>query len=150
MRVGGSGGLSTHGSPAPTTISGLSDMQATTGRIRCSRRLTTKQPGVTDHFIEYIDDPKFRRDTDGDGWSDLLENRLGTDPQSRDTDRDGIDDSADRNPLAKSRPSFGNGADPVPPPSRRIFGQAQASRPLLVWSPSPKGSPPSNCPAQIG
>ena len=40
------------------------------------------------------------RDTDGDGWSDGLEQRFGTDPKSADSDGDGQVDSQDWNPLA--------------------------------------------------
>jgi len=36
-----------------------------------------------------------RRDSDGDGVTDLVEERLGTDPYKRDTDGDGIDDGKD-------------------------------------------------------
>ena len=36
-----------------------------------------------------------RRDSDGDGVTDLVEERIGTDPHNRDTDGDGIDDGKD-------------------------------------------------------
>lgn len=42
-----------------------------------------------------------RKDTDHDGLSDLIEMRLGTDPDNPDTDGDGVDDYHDANPLAK-------------------------------------------------
>ncbi|MFQ6087876.1 MAG: hypothetical protein ACE5K0_03110 [Candidatus Methanofastidiosia archaeon] len=38
-------------------------------------------------------------DSDGDGWMDEDEKRVGTDPFNRDTDGDGIIDSQDPNPL---------------------------------------------------
>ncbi len=38
-------------------------------------------------------------DSDGDGWSDEQEQRVGTDPYIKDTDNDGIIDSQDLNPL---------------------------------------------------
>jgi hypothetical protein len=44
------------------------------------------------------------RDTDCDGWTNRLEERLGTDPYRADTDGDGLRDSSDRNPLAAPRP----------------------------------------------
>ncbi len=46
------------------------------------------------------------RDSDSDGWTDLEEARLGTDPHQPDTDRDGIPDGADVCPLfaAPARP----------------------------------------------
>ncbi len=47
---------------------------------------------------------ELRKDTDGDGLSDLVEVRLGTDPAKADTDGDGVPDGLDRNPVAgKSR-----------------------------------------------
>ncbi|MEO7715124.1 MAG: PQQ-binding-like beta-propeller repeat protein [Capsulimonas sp.] len=66
--------------------------------------LTLKQLGKLENFIQYINDPRFRMDTDGDSWTDLLEERLGTDPLRKDTDGDGIEDPLDKNPLAKPRP----------------------------------------------
>ncbi len=47
-------------------------------------------------------------DSDGDGWSDEKEKIMGTNPYSRDTDGDGIVDSADPNPLVpeKKMPGF--------------------------------------------
>jgi outer membrane protein assembly factor BamB len=65
--------------------------------------LTPKQLGKPENFLQYINDPKFRADTDGDGWTDLLEQRLGMDPKNKDTDHDGIEDAVDKNPLTKSR-----------------------------------------------
>lgn len=47
--------------------------------------------------------PETVRDTDGDGWNDRAEARLGTDPHSPDTDGDGLPDGQDRNPLAAPR-----------------------------------------------
>lgn len=47
-------------------------------------------------------------DSDNDGWSDEKEKIVGTNPYSRDTDGDGIIDSADANPLVpeKKIPGF--------------------------------------------
>lgn len=47
-------------------------------------------------------------DSDNDGWSDEKEKIMGTNPYSRDTDGDGIVDSADANPLVaeKKIPGF--------------------------------------------
>lgn len=47
-------------------------------------------------------------DSDNDGWSDEKEKIMGTNPYNRDTDGDGIVDSADANPLVpeKKIPGF--------------------------------------------
>jgi len=42
-------------------------------------------------------------DSDGDGWTDLLEKSIGTDPNKADTDGDGLIDSRDRNPTSAPR-----------------------------------------------
>jgi len=44
-----------------------------------------------EHTIDVKPDP-LKKDTDGDGFSDSKEKKLGTDPTSRDTDQDGISD----------------------------------------------------------
>lgn len=49
-----------------------------------------------------IGNPELDRDSDGDGLTDLMEARLGTDPHHPDTDGDGIPDGKDRNPLASA------------------------------------------------
>lgn len=38
---------------------------------------------------------ELRRDTDGDGWTDIEEQRLGLDPKRADTDGDGVEDGRD-------------------------------------------------------
>ncbi|MBM3458222.1 MAG: PQQ-like beta-propeller repeat protein, partial [Armatimonadetes bacterium] len=48
-------------------------------------------------------DPRLRRDRDGDGLTDLVEQRLGTDPRRDDTDRDGLGDAVDPCPNAAPR-----------------------------------------------
>jgi hypothetical protein len=47
-----------------------------------------------------------RRDTDGDGLTDLLERRLATNPKAADTDGDGLSDAEDGNPLVAPPPSL--------------------------------------------
>ncbi|MGC4042326.1 MAG: PQQ-binding-like beta-propeller repeat protein [Armatimonas sp.] len=51
-------------------------------------------------MARFTENPALRLDTDGDGWTDLVEKRLGTDPNRADTDGDGVKDSEDANPLA--------------------------------------------------
>lgn len=57
-------------------------------------RLLRQQHGL------YLDFPlaELARDSDGDGVTDLLEERLATDPHNADTDGDGIDDNHDALP----------------------------------------------------
>lgn len=45
-----------------------------------------------------LDPSTFSRDSDGDGWTDLLERRVGTDPRLADSDGDGVADSRDAAP----------------------------------------------------
>jgi hypothetical protein len=56
---------------------------------------------------------ELRRDTDGDGLSDLVEERMVTDPHSRDTDGDGIDDGIDPMPHIASATSSGSAEEQV-------------------------------------
>jgi hypothetical protein len=53
----------------------------------------------------YLDIPLdlLRKDSDGDGLTDLAEERLMTDPQSRDTDGDGLEDGVDPLPTVPLR-----------------------------------------------
>ncbi len=55
---------------------------------------------VKDHLILEFDMSKVRQDSDGDGLTDLLEQKFGTDPNLPDTDGDGIDDLNDKVPLS--------------------------------------------------
>ena len=56
-----------------------------------------------DWYDRFVLNPRLRVDSDGDGWSDLVEARLGTDPKNPDTDGDGVIDSQDANPQASPR-----------------------------------------------
>jgi hypothetical protein len=60
--------------------------------------LTVKPAGTAGPVLR-VDLSAARLDTDGDGLSDLVERRLGTDPQRRDSDGDGLDDAVDPFPL---------------------------------------------------
>ncbi|MHB1458631.1 MAG: PQQ-binding-like beta-propeller repeat protein [Armatimonadota bacterium] len=64
---------------------------------------TSARLGKGDWFAEFVGNCALAVDSDGDGWTDLIELRLGTDPRKRDTDSDGLEDSKDKNPLAKLR-----------------------------------------------
>jgi hypothetical protein len=48
-------------------------------------------------------DPEIRKDSDGDGLTDLVEARMGTDPANADTDKDGMSDAIDPCPNAAPR-----------------------------------------------
>ncbi len=50
-----------------------------------------------------LDPVALSRDGDKDGWTDLVEQRLGTDPTRKDTDKDGLKDPSDPSPLASSK-----------------------------------------------
>lgn len=54
---------------------------------------------VMDSLTFETDLADIKRDSDGDGYNDLFENLIFLDPNSRDTDRDGISDFDDYNPL---------------------------------------------------
>lgn len=45
-----------------------------------------------------------QQDSDGDGWTDVQEQKAGTNPYNKDTDGDGYWDSKDENPLDKNIP----------------------------------------------
>ena len=63
-----------------------------------------------------------RRDTDGDGWTDILEKWLATDPDLADTDGDTLDDSRDGTPR-------GVGPEPAGPcAARDVFVAAFAAK----------------------
>jgi hypothetical protein len=55
---------------------------------------------VQDHLIIELDLAQIIRDSDGDGLTDILETKYGTNPKSIDSDKDGIDDLDDKNPLS--------------------------------------------------
>jgi hypothetical protein len=69
--------------------------EATTLAWAGPRRLTFM---VADRTIPIVIDD-VERDSDGDGWTDREEARLGTNPHQRDTDGDGIPDGRDVCPL---------------------------------------------------
>jgi len=60
--------------------------------------------GKADWFTKFVGNASLRKDTDGDGWTNLVEQRLGTNPAKPDTDGDGLIDSRDKNPLVAPHP----------------------------------------------
>jgi len=66
--------------------------------------LTDSSDITIESMIDSIDSTGIPKDSDKDGWTDLVEKRLGTDPNNKDTDGDGLIDSEDKNPLAIPRP----------------------------------------------
>lgn len=59
---------------------------------------------ITTEWIRlFPNDPAIRKDSDGDGLTDLVEARLGTNPQVADTDGDGVRDDIDPCPNAAPR-----------------------------------------------
>ncbi len=56
---------------------------------------------IRDNLIAKIDLDKLTKDADGDGLTDVVERRLGTNPESADTDMDGLADAIDHNPRYK-------------------------------------------------
>ena len=69
--------------------------------------MTEEKLGKGDWFTEFVGEPGLTRDSDQDGWTDMVEARLGTDPHNKDTDGDGLIDSEDMDPLAAPR-TFGD------------------------------------------
>ena len=59
---------------------------------------------IKDGVVVQFDLDRITRDSDGDGWTDILERHLHTNPYRKDTDRDGIADPIDLNPRHNLRP----------------------------------------------
>jgi hypothetical protein len=79
------------------------------------------------------------RDSDGDGWTDIEEERLGLDPQNRDTDGDGIPDGQDVCPKFKPEAGESNDED-VQTLQKAVLGEygLTRSRGLLLVLPGSK------------
>lgn len=54
-------------------------------------------------YLKFVGNAEIGRDSDGDTLTDLVERRLGTNPDQADTDGDGLKDSIDKNPTAAPR-----------------------------------------------
>jgi len=65
--------------------------------------MSREELGQADWYRKLVGNPALTRDRDGDGFTDLVERRLGTNPRQADSDGDGLIDSRDRNPLAAPR-----------------------------------------------
>ena len=48
---------------------------------------------------KFVGNPDITRDSDGDGYTDIVERWIGTDPLNPDNDGDGLKDGIDKNPL---------------------------------------------------
>jgi outer membrane protein assembly factor BamB len=83
---------------------------------------------------------KMAVDSDSDGWSDLVEKRLGTDPKNPDTDGDGLKDSIDKNPLAAPRTL--NEDEQVIRAAFQARFQFHGERPAVLFVYLPKGMKP--------
>ncbi|MCC7435715.1 MAG: PQQ-binding-like beta-propeller repeat protein [Methanoregulaceae archaeon] len=67
------------------------------------RRVPMAKLVATEWIKLFPDDAVVRKDADGDGLTDLVETRLGTDPANPDTDKDGLRDDVDPCPNAAPR-----------------------------------------------
>lgn len=67
------------------------------------RGIPIKRLVSTEWIRIFPDDAEIRRDSDGDGLTDIVEARLGTDPNKADTDGDGIPDALDPCPNTAPR-----------------------------------------------
>ena len=73
--------------------------------IKDLRRSSKSLPYNSTEWIKIFPyEPSIRLDSDGDGLTDLVEARLGTDPNNPDTDGDGLTDAVDLSPNAAPRP----------------------------------------------
>lgn len=80
----------------------------------------------------FPDDPTIRKDTDGDGLTDLAEARLGTDPKKADTDGDGLRDAVDPCPLVARRPQGDTEQILAACIEAWVFAQENQAEPVIV------------------
>jgi len=73
-----------------------------------------------------------RKDSDGDGLTDVVETRLGLDPHKADTNGDGVTDSKDPNPLTPPIKSQTDRNRILQTIFTALFGGDQASDPIVV------------------
>lgn len=81
----------------------------------------------------YRVDDSLTRDTDSDGWTDLLEEFYLTDPHNPDTDGDGVPDAQDLDPLAADAPDTDEAA--IRQAALVTLGEANRGTALRVLGP---------------
>jgi hypothetical protein len=86
--------------------------------------------------VETLLDPDaLAADGDKDGWTDLVEARLGTDPARKDTDGDGVADAKDRAPLASSKHKPSASEEVLLAAAHALLAFTRADEPLVVVGP---------------
>ncbi len=107
------------------------------------------QSGKPDETI--LDPGELSKDGDKDGWTDLVERRLGTDPTRKDTDKDGLRDPADPSPLASSKMSKGltDRQKVLDAAFFALLGFGQSDEPLYVVGPDEANIPYAGYPAIV-
>ena len=98
------------------------------------RGIRTEKLMATEWIKIFPDDLTLRKDTDGDGLTDLVEARLGTNPNTADTDGDGLSDAVDPCPTAAPRPLGDTEKILVACIEARLFDQ-NSERPLILFAP---------------
>ncbi len=114
----------------------------TTGRDefpKTFRGIPTEKLVATEWIKIFPDDPTIRKDTDGDGLTDLAEVRLGTNPKKADTDGDGLSDAVDPCPTVAPRPLGDTEQIIAACIEAWLFGQENNEDPVIV---STKGAAP--------
>ncbi|HYM34404.1 MAG TPA: thrombospondin type 3 repeat-containing protein, partial [Steroidobacteraceae bacterium] len=96
--------------------------------------LTTKREREGVYIELLLED--LMRDSDGDGLTDLLEDKLRTDPNNPDTDGDGLDDGIDPLPQVSVKAAPHRNAEVISMALQRVLGFDRAAIKI--------GAPPSN------
>ena len=96
------------------------------------RGIPTEKLMATEWIKIFPDDPTIRKDTDGDGLTDLAEVRLGTNPKKADTDGDGLSDAVDPCPTVAPRPLGDTEQIIAACIEAWLFGQENIEDPVIV------------------